>query len=269
MELIRIEPTEIKIAVGEQLQLKAVGVYSDSSEQDITSHVKWSASNLDIASVNKDGIVKAKQHGNLTIEAKSSDIDGHEVHSFAKMTALDNKKLNSIKISPQNIQIHNGLTQQLTATAFYSDGTSELITDSVIWSSSDTKFATINSNGLLTAKNIGNLTVTAKLNDKSDTVTVDVISPMVLSLKITPDSVFMIFGETKQFKAEATYSDGATGVDVTTKVSWTSDNPDIATIDDNGIATAKMSDHTTIIRAKIDNATASAALSVSPIPSQR
>ena len=185
------------------------------------------------------------------------------------MTALDNKKLNSIKISPQNIQIHNGLTQQLTATAFYSDGTSELITDSVIWSSSDTKFATINSNGLLTAKNIGNLTVTAKLNDKSDTVTVDVISPMVLSLKITPDSVFMIFGETKQFKAEATYSDGATGVDVTTKVSWTSDNPDIATIDDNGIATAKMSDHTTIIRAKIDNATASAALSVSPIPSQR
>ena len=60
-------------------------------------------------------------------------------------------------------------TAKLTATV-----TPEDTTDTVVWSSSDTKVATVDANGNVTAVGVGTATITAKAGDKTATCTVTV-----------------------------------------------------------------------------------------------
>lgn len=74
--------------------------------------------------------------------------------------------LTSIQVTPSNPTIIVGATQQFAATGTYSDGTTQDITTSVTWSSSDTSVATIsnqmNSKGLANSAATGTTTITAR-----------------------------------------------------------------------------------------------------------
>jgi hypothetical protein len=59
--------------------------------------------------------------------------------------------LTSISVAPENTSVFRAATKQFTATGSYSDGTTQDITTSVTWSSSDTTIATINGTGLANA----------------------------------------------------------------------------------------------------------------------
>ena len=54
----------------------------------------------------------------------------------------------SIQLSPQNATIALGATQQFTATGVYTDGSTQDLTSTAIWSLSATAVAVINSSGL-------------------------------------------------------------------------------------------------------------------------
>ena len=73
--------------------------------------------------------------------------------------------LTSITITPANSSITIGATQQFTATGNYSDGSTQNLTTSAIWSSSDGNIATasnqVGNKGLGTGVWIGNATITA------------------------------------------------------------------------------------------------------------
>ncbi|WP_131825274.1 Ig-like domain-containing protein [Salinivibrio sp. IB872] len=59
------------------------------------------------------------------------------------------------------MNVAKGQTEQLTATATYSDGSSSNVSDSVTWMPIDTATATVDSSGLLSGVELGNTTVTA------------------------------------------------------------------------------------------------------------
>ena len=73
--------------------------------------------------------------------------------------------LSSITIAPANPGMLPGTTKQLMATGTYTNGTTQDLTTSVTWSSSDTGVATISntagSNGLVTSSVAGTTTITA------------------------------------------------------------------------------------------------------------
>uniref|UniRef100_UPI00235E1A3C Lcl domain-containing protein n=1 Tax=Vibrio parahaemolyticus TaxID=670 RepID=UPI00235E1A3C len=70
-------------------------------------------------------------------------------------------------------------TQQLTATATFSDATSSDVSNSVTWTPIDTATATVSSTGLLSAVEVGNTTLTAtKDGVTSNTVDVNVCSTL-------------------------------------------------------------------------------------------
>jgi hypothetical protein len=58
--------------------------------------------------------------------------------------------LTSLAITPQNVSLAVGSTQQLTATGTFSDGTTENLTNQVNWISGSS-FVTVSSNGLARA----------------------------------------------------------------------------------------------------------------------
>jgi len=91
----------------------------------------------------------------------------------------------------------------------------------------------------------GSATVTATLNGSSATATVTVTPAEVVTLTLSPQNPAIFVGETQQFTATGTFTDGTTQT-LTTQVTWTSSNETVATINSGGLATALAVGTTTI-----------------------
>lgn len=103
------------------------------------SDVKWSSDNTKVATIGKDGRVRAQSPGNATITAE---------YGGAKFTT----KVKVLKISKKNLTLKVGEKKTLTVAG----------TDSEIkWHSNWTTVATVSQNGTITALSPGDLTITA------------------------------------------------------------------------------------------------------------
>src|SRR5438105_12790313 len=144
--------------------------------------------------------------------------------------------------------------------------TTNNITGSVSWSSSNTAVATINSSGLVTAVGAGKAQITASKDGlaSSSDVTVSLSSGGGTggsSITITPSTVTETFiGETTQFIATGSLNGGSTQK-LTSQVTWASSNTQVATITSGGLATA-VAPGTTTITASSGGTIATAALTV-------
>ena len=96
--------------------------------------------------------------------------------------------LQSISIAPSNPSITLGAVQQLAATGTYSDGTTQVLSASVTWSSAAPQVATINSFGLVSALIQGTTAITAGLGGISASTTVTVTSSVPNIVSVSPTS---------------------------------------------------------------------------------
>jgi len=178
-----------------------------------------------------------------------ADVNGEITESDETNNCQSNywplRELVSIAVTPVDPTIPFGPTQQFTATGTYTDGSTEDITSSVTWSSSDTGVATIDAAGLATAVGEGTTTITATMDDIRGNTTLTVGSVPLVAIEVTPVGPSIALGHTQQFTATATYGDGSTA-DITASVTWTSSDSGVATINDYGLATAVGEGTTTI-----------------------
>ena len=151
------------------------------------------------------------------------------------------------KTSPVDLAV--GDAQQFTATGTYSDGSKQDVTLTAKWSSSDASIATVSSFGLVTGVEVGNTDITASLSGITSpaiNVVTNIPGPKLSSIAVSRLEVKSIaVGETQQFKATGTISDG-TVEDFPSQVTWASSNPTIATISATGLATGVAPGKTTI-----------------------
>ncbi|MBI4282894.1 MAG: Ig-like domain-containing protein [Chloroflexi bacterium] len=109
--------------------------------------------------------------------------------------------------------------------------------------------ATINAtSGLAASLNVGSTVITATSGAISGSTTLTVTAPVLLSIVVAPAAATVGLGQTQQFTATGTYTNGT--ADITTSVSWSSSNPSVATINNAGVATAKAAG-TTLITASL------------------
>lgn len=157
----------------------------------------------------------------------------------------------SISVWPPDDNIPNGGTLQFTAIGAYPDGSTGYLTSLVTWTSSDPAVVAISNVGMATALKEGSTTITATYGSVSGntTLTVRAGAASLVSIAVTPANARIAKGETGQFKATGTYSDGTTG-NLTTSVTWDSSDTAVATISNisgyNGLATAIAPGSTTI-----------------------
>jgi uncharacterized protein YjdB len=175
---------------------------------------------------------------------------------------LVSKTITSIAVTPNPASIAVGATQQLTATATYSDSSTANISTAVTWTSSAASVATVNSSGMASAVATGSATITATLTGVSGStaLTVTAAPVTISSIAVTPATQSITAGATQQFTATATYSDGTTG-NVTSTAAWTSSASSTATINTAGLATAVAAGSTTIT-ASLNGVSGTAALTV-------
>ncbi len=236
---IALTPDESSLAMGLTEQFTATGTFTDGTTQDLTGSVDWSSSDTTAASISTTGLATALSTGTPTIAATDGSVFGTTTLTVTPAALV------SIALTPDEPSLAMGLTEQFSATGTYTDGTTQDLTDSVAWSSSDTTVATISTAGLATALLTGTSTITATDNGVLGTTTLTVTPAALVSIALTPDEPSLAMGLTEQFSATGTYTDGTTQ-DLTSSVAWSSSDTTAASISTTGLATALLTGTSTI-----------------------
>ncbi|MGN0254414.1 MAG: Ig-like domain-containing protein, partial [Chordicoccus sp.] len=166
-----------------------------------------------------------------------------------------------LAVTPKTSTIASNQTVQMTATATYSDATTEDISGTVTWTSSDPTVATVSSNGLVTAVKEGSVTITASVADSavtaSATVTVKNAAPTKITL--TPSESSLLAGTTTTLTPSYEPSNVNESL---IQLTWKSSDEKVATVDSDGVVTA-VSDGTATITATYGSVSATATITVS------
>jgi hypothetical protein len=251
-----VTPANPSVPKGGTQQFTATGTFSDGTTQNLTSTATWKSSAVTVATINAAGLATAVTIGSTTIQATSGSISGSTTMSVTAAT------LASIAVTPANLSIANGKTQQFTATGTFSDGTTQNLTSTATWSSSAVTVATISTAGLATAVGTGSTTIRATSGSISGSTTLTATAATLVSVAVTPANPSVAKGKTQQFTATGTFSDGTTQ-NLTSTAKWSSSAVTVATINAAGLATAIGTGSTTI-QATSGSVSGSTTLTVTP-----
>ena len=210
----------ISIPLGEARTLTANIAPSDATNTSLV----WTSSDTNIATVS-NGTVTGVSTGSSRITVRT--IDGNFT---AACDATVYVPAAGVTVSPTTASIPTGLTQQLSATIAPSNATYKNIT----WTSSNQSIATVSASGLVTGVLPGDATITAATQEGNHTANcyVTVTYVAVAGVAIYPASAALRAGRTRQLTAQLSPGN-ATNKNVT----WSSDNPGIATVSETGLLT--------------------------------
>jgi trimeric autotransporter adhesin len=264
LSTIFVTPAAPSIPLGTTQQFTASGVYTDGSAQDLTATVHWSAPDGSIATISNApgtaGLAMGVAVGTSPIVADAAGVSG------SSSLVVTPASLLSIAVTPATATIPLGASQQFAAVGTYTDGTTKDITTSVAWTTSAATVAVFSNQagaqGLAISSGFGSTTATATMDAVSGSASLNVGTPQVVSIAVTPASASVAVGRPQTFAAVATYSNGTTA-DVTTSAMWVSSNLPTASIDATGIATA-LAEGSATISATFGGQQGSAALTVLP-----
>ncbi len=210
--------------------------------------LNWESSNKRVCTVDRVGVLTPVAPGECTITVSTTD--GSNIEKTCKVIVCE--KAESVVISAPAGTVENGGKLQLTARVTTADG---YVYGDVAWSSSNEEIATVDKNGLVTAKYPGAAVIKAMAVDGSEKYDSCII-------RVTQKITGLAFANT-----ERTLSVGAsiTLVPVITpeyatdkELHWESSDVSVATVNAEGLVTAKNTG-TAIITCKNSDGTVSAA----------
>jgi uncharacterized protein YjdB len=145
----------------------------------------------------------------------------------------DPEVVERVTVSPASATVEVAATVQLSVEVVGDRG-SVLTGRTVTWSSSSGA-ATVSSAGLVSGVEPGSAVITATVEGVSGTATISVVPPPVASVTVEPASDTVVVGETVTLTATPRAAGGAPVEGAS--VSWSSRDPDIATVDADGEVT--------------------------------
>ncbi|WP_017861985.1 lipoprotein adhesin LigA, partial [Leptospira interrogans] len=242
---IQISPVKHSLVKGLTEKFSATGIYSDNSNKDITSSVTWHSSNNSVATISNTKGYQGQAYGTGTGTVDIKATLGNVSSQVSKLSVTA-AELIEIVLNPTSSHKAKGLTENFKATGVFTDNSTKDITDQVTWKSSNTAYAKISnatgSKGVVNALSKGTSHISATLGSiSSANATFQVTPARIASIEVTPNNFFLIKGLSHPFKAIGIYTDN-TKTDITKQVSWSSSDPNVASIDNTfslaGSATA-------------------------------
>ena len=179
---------------------------------------------------------------------------------YTKVTysAPEQVAVTGMTLEKKSIEVEKGKTETINAIITPENATRKAIT----WTSSDTNVATV-TNGVVKGISAGTAIITATTKDGNftDTCEVTVMQNAVTGIRISEKLIDLGMGYKKQITATV-MPDDATDK----SVEWTSENPEIATVSDNGTITGKSYGRTVVTATTTDGGyTAKCVVRVKPI----
>lgn len=182
-----------------------------------------------------------------------------DLSNVAQATTLAGSGGGTLDITPNGGSLQ-AITETLQLTATARDASGAIVSSpGVSWSSSDTNIATVDANGMVTARGVGTVLITAAAACcGGDQVTV-VVSQKVAAVAVDPASTSVKKGSVVRLAATARDARGYTVSN--TSFSWSSSNPAVATVDNSGNVTA-LDDGSVSITAHASGHSATASVTV-------
>ena len=178
-------PTSISVSgsysvtIGETITLTATVSPSNAANK----NVRWTSGHPSIATVTSDGTVKGISAGTAMITAQSA-VEGSVFENFYVSVAVLPESV-TISQPASTVMDING-SMSLTATVRPDNATNKSLT----WTTSDSSVATVNGNGVITAKAAGTATITVStFNGKTAQITITVRQPYTLYFNANGGSV--------------------------------------------------------------------------------
>ena len=242
---IKLNKSYKRLLEGKSIKLKAKVKPKKASQKKVT----WTSDNPDIAMVNTNGKVIALKEGEATITAVTGDykINGKK-NAVCRISVYAAIPASSILTGQQDITMIRGGQETISATITPADST-----DSLKFISDNPQVATVNKKtGVVRAVSTGTATITiTSTSGKQTTVEVRVVG-------LNYSSVQMEQYDTFQLRLEAGGSEGDYNV------SWNSSDPNVATVSQNGLVSAKKAG-TTVITAYVNGASLTCTVRVNDI----
>lgn len=236
---VTVTPADSSIAVGTTAQFTAVARFSDDSERNVTDEATWTSSDSAVATVSSAGVATPAQAGTSTITASLQGRSG------AATLTVTNALLESIEVTPANPSIANGTRQQFTAIGHFDDASTQDITASATWTSSDGSVEIGAGLARSTALGQATSTITAAVGAISGSTVLTVNAVTLTSLSVTPATATIKVGNSQQFEATGSFSDASTQ-SMTGEVTWSSSASAVATVSSAGGATGVFAGTATI-----------------------
>ena len=158
-----LSPDLRAIPADQSIRLSADAIYPDGDSQPV-SRPEWRGSDDTVATISSDGILVARQAGQLTLSVQADGASAERV-----VRVVDGARTLRANVAEQRVE--PGETQ-LRVIANYADGTEVDVTPWVQrWSSSQPDVGRVNTRGIVTITAEGTTVITATLDDQFVTFT--------------------------------------------------------------------------------------------------
>lgn len=216
---VKLTATKLALKTKQSVTVRATGLAKGD-------YVKsWTSSKKSVATVDKNGKITAtSKEGTAVITVTLASGKTAKVTVTVKM--IRTTKLTKV---PKTLSLTTGKKYTLKPVVTPSNSQ-----EKVTYKSSNTKIATVSSTGVITAKKVGKVTITVQSGKQKATVTLTVKkAPALKAIKNVPTKKTITKGKTYTLKPQL-YPSGAIA-----KITYTTSNKSIATVDSKGKITAK------------------------------
>jgi uncharacterized protein YjdB len=238
---IEIIPSAKDVPIGLHIKYEAIGTYSDKTEHllDNNSDIIWGSSKTTFATIDSDSAIAET----LAVGETIISVEFESLGSTSVLNVTE-ESLVRLTISPEKegeISIPDGYTVKFTAEATYTGDSKVIVTNDVTWHSSD--YLNLNPsvpNGTFEGIEPSEEEVTATLGLKtSNAILVKVTDANLESVVIEPQEDPYPIGLTKNLIATGSFSGGSEkNIAKEASVKWESLNPEVATVDNDGLLTS-------------------------------
>lgn len=216
---VKLTATKLALKTKQSVTVRATGLAKGD-------YVKsWISSKKSVATVDKNGKITAtSKEGTAVITVTLASGKTAKVTVTVKM--IRTTKLTKV---PKTLSLTTGKKYTLKPVVTPSNSQ-----EKITYKSSNTKIATVSSTGVITAKKVGKVTITVQSGKQKATVTLTVKkAPALKAIKNVPTKKTITKGKTYTLKPQL-YPSGAIA-----KITYTTSNKSIATVDSKGKITAK------------------------------
>ena len=240
-----ISTQSVNLKVNENIQLNATVMPENATNKKVI----WKTNDKTIADVDENGIVTAKAVGTTTVTVITED---GGMYASCKVTVTKEEQIDpgtigveGITLNAQTLELKIDEIKDLVATVVPENATNK----TVIWTSSNPVVAMVNEKGRVTGKSEGVANIMATTEDGGITVSCKVTvtkeaesgDKKVVSVNLDLQAMRLKVGTNRTLQATVLPEDATNK-----KVTWSSSNSEIATVDQNGNVIAKSAGLATI-----------------------
>lgn len=218
---LAFEGAPATIDQGQTIDLSQYVVYTPNNAVD--KSLTWTTDHDYQGTVDANGVLTAK-HVTGTVTVTATSVRVPSVSASVTLT-ITKPTITDFTLSKTETTLNIGGQETLTITAFVPAYASE----SATWASNNTTVATVNKNGVITAKALGDAEITATIGEVEKTCTVHVVAVDVNSITL-PAEANVTLGSSLQLNPKVDPAQAASEYTIT----YESSAPEIATVDANG-----------------------------------